>query len=122
MVGLCWKRCMPISRNPARAQPEPSRSPAGAKPEPSPAETQPEPSPAEAESLSVQQHEGLEPLRDVSAVRQAVFDDGARGQTLQGGVVDGLDQVLGHLLLVQQIARRLLEGVGAVEVRAAGDQ
>ncbi|XP_016358873.1 uncharacterized protein LOC107701388 [Sinocyclocheilus anshuiensis] len=77
---------------------------------------------APSEALSVQQHEGLQPLGDVPAVRQAVFDDGARRQTLQRGVVDGLDQVLGQLLLVQQVAGRLLEGVGAVEVRAAGDQ
>lgn len=152
MVGLCWKRLhanqpepsrdpaetqLRHSRSPAETQPKHSRSPAEVQPRPSqspaevqqrpsrsPAGAQPEPSrsPAEAQSLSVQQHEGLEPLGDISAVRQAMFDDGARSQTLQGGVVDGLDQVLGHLLLVQQIAGRLLEGVGAVEVRAAGDQ
>ncbi len=77
---------------------------------------------SKGDALSVQQHEGLQPLGDVPAVRQAVFDDGARRQTLQRGVVNGLDQVLGQLLLVQQVAGRLLEGVGAVEVRAAGDQ
>ncbi len=77
---------------------------------------------SKGDALSVQQHEGLQPLGDVPAVRQAVFDDGARRQTLQRGVVNGLDQVLGQLLLVQEVAGRLLEGVGAVEVRAAGDQ
>lgn len=30
------------------------------------------------QALSVQQHEGLQPLGDVPAVHQAVFDDGAR--------------------------------------------
>ncbi len=39
------------------------------------------PPPPDAETqqaLSVQQHEGLQPLGDVPAVHQAVFDDGAR--------------------------------------------
>ena len=72
--------------------------------------------------LSVQQDEGLQLLGDAALVRQAVRDDGTGSQTLQGGVVDGLDQVLGHLLLVQQVTGRLPEGVGAVEVRAARDQ
>lgn len=70
----------------------------------------------------MQQHKGLQLLRNVPPVAQAVLDDDARGQALQHGVVDGLDSVAGELLLVQQVARSLLEGIGAVEVAAARDQ
>lgn len=73
-------------------------------------------------SLSVQQHKRLQPLRDVSSVRQAVFNDGSGRQTLQRSVIDGLNQVLGHLLLIQQVTRSLFERIGAVEMRPAGDQ
>lgn len=40
--------------------------------------TPPPPDAETQQSLSVQQHKGLQPLGDVPAVHQAVFDDGAR--------------------------------------------
>lgn len=53
---------------------------------------------------------------------EAVLDDGPGGEALQRGVVYGLDDILGQLLLVQEVAGRLLEGVGAVEVSPPGNQ
>lgn len=66
--------------------------------------------------LSVQQDEGLQLLGDVAPVLQAVLDDGPGGEALQGGVVYGLDDVPGQLLLIQEVAGSLLEGIGAVEM------
>lgn len=66
--------------------------------------------------LSVQQDEGLQFLGDVSPILEAVLDDGPGGEALQGGVVYGLDDVPGKLLLVQEVAGSLLEGIGAVEM------
>lgn len=66
--------------------------------------------------LSVQQDEGLQFLGDVSPILEAVLDDGPGGEALQGGVVYGLDDVPGQLLLVQEVAGSLLEGIGAVEM------
>ncbi|TNN55927.1 hypothetical protein EYF80_033863 [Liparis tanakae] len=70
-------------------------------------------------SLSVEQDEGLQLLGDVPPVVEAVLDDGPGGQALQRGVVYGLDYIPGQLLLVQEVAGHLLEGVGAVEVSPA---
>lgn len=67
-------------------------------------------------ALSVQQDEGLQFLGDVSPILEAVLDDGPGGEALQGGVVYGLDDVPGQLLLVQEVAGSLLEGIGAVEM------
>jgi len=67
----------------------------------------------------VEQDEGLELLGDVPPVDEAVLDDGPGGQALQRGVVYGLDYIPGQLLLVQEVAGHLLEGVGAVKVSPA---
>lgn len=64
----------------------------------------------------MQQDEGLQFLGDVSSILEAVFDDGPGGEALQGGVVYGLDDVPGQLLLIQEVAGSLLEGIGAVEM------
>lgn len=74
------------------------------------------------QSLSVEQDEGFQLLGNVPPVVEAVLDDGPGSEALQRGVVDGLDDVPGQLLLVQEVAGRLLEGVGAVEVIPAGNQ
>lgn len=66
----------------------------------------------------MEQDEGLQFLRDVPPILQAVLDDGPGGEALQGGVVYGLDDVPGQLLLIQEVAGSLLEGVGAVEMRS----
>lgn len=70
----------------------------------------------------MQQDEGLQFLWDVSPVVEPVLDDGPGGQALQGGVVDGLDDVPGQLLSIQEVTRRLLERVCAVEMTPAGNQ
>lgn len=77
------------------------------------------PPPPLLQSLSVEQDKGFQFLRDVSPVVEAVLDDGPGGEALQGGVVYGLDNIPGQLLLVQEVAGRLLEGVGAVEMSPA---
>lgn len=77
--------------------------------------------PLSVQSLSVEQNEGLQLLGDVSPIAQAVLDDGSGSEALQRGVVDGLNDVPGQLLLVQEVAGGLLEGVGAVEVSPIGN-
>lgn len=51
-----------------------------------------------------------------------MLDDDPGSEALQRGVVNGLDDVPGQLLLVQEVAGSLLEGVGAVKVSPEGDQ
>lgn len=70
----------------------------------------------------MQQDEGLQLLGDVPPVLEAVLDDGPGGEALQGGVVYGLDDVPGELLLVQEVAGSLLEGIGAVEMGPGWNQ
>lgn len=70
----------------------------------------------------MEQDKGFQLLGNVPPVVEAVLDDGPGSEALQRGVVDGLDDVPGQLLLVQEVAGRLLEGVGAVEVIPAGNQ
>lgn len=64
----------------------------------------------------MQQDEGLQFLGDVSPILEAVLDDGPGGEALQSGVVYGLDDVPRQLLLIQEVAGSLLEGIGAVEM------
>lgn len=70
----------------------------------------------------MEQDEGFQLPGNVSPVVQAVLDDGPGSEALQRGVVNGLDDVPGELLLIQEVAGGLLEGVGAVEVSPRGDQ
>lgn len=74
------------------------------------------------QSLSVEQDEGFQLPGNVSPVVEAVLDDDPGSEALQRGVVNGLDDVPGQLLLIQEVAGGLLEGVGAVEVSPGGDQ
>lgn len=70
----------------------------------------------------MEQNKGLQFLWDVSSVAQTVLDDSPGSEALQSRVVDGLDDIPGQLLLVQEVTGRLLEGVGAIEVSPTGNQ
>lgn len=77
---------------------------------------------APSQSLSVEQDKGLQFLRDVSLVFQAMLNDNPGGEALQRGVVYGLDDIPGQLLLIQEVTGGLLEGVSAVKVSPTGNE
>lgn len=64
----------------------------------------------------VQFNEGFQLLGDETLVGNLVLVQGASSKALEGDVVEGLHHALGEQLLIQQLIRRLLEGVGGVHV------